>query len=107
MSLKPPQSFTTGSAGRLDALAYELMAEKADALGRSGQKVEAALAALSALSEEAHPDTREEVLHRAADAVWSFFIQREICGFRNQADAVRRYQIPPEVMARLGAATPR
>ena len=34
--------------------------------------------------------------------VWAFFIQREICGLRSQKDAIRRYAIPPEVIARLG-----
>ena len=38
----------------------------------------------------------------AADKVWAFFIQREMCGLRSQKDAIRRYAIPPEVIARLG-----
>ena len=42
------------------------------------------------------------LLDDAADKVWAFFIQREICGLRSQKDAIRRYGIPPEVMARLG-----
>lgn len=104
MSLKPPQNLSFSSSSRFDPLAYELMAEKADALGRSGQKVEAALTALKAADPLGDPAAYETLLSEAADRVWAFFIQREICGFRNQADAVRRYEIPPEVMGRLGAS---
>lgn len=100
MSLKPPQLLGLSQSGTLDPLAYELMAEKADALGRSGLKVEKALAALAACPGD--DGQRELRLDEAAEAVWRFFIQREICGLRNQADAVRRYGVPKEVMARLG-----
>lgn len=103
MSLKPPQNFSVSSTGRLDALAYELMAEKADSLGRSGRKVEDALAALKAAGHDGSDELRTRLIDEAASLVWAFLIQREICGFRNQADAVRRYDIPKEVMARLGA----
>ncbi|MCY1300260.1 hypothetical protein D9M70_498210 [compost metagenome] len=64
--------------------------------------MEKALAALSELKAEAAPDLRERLLDEAADVVWAFFIQREICGLRDSRDAVRRYGIPKEVMARLG-----
>jgi hypothetical protein len=93
-------NISTGSA--FNVLEYELMSERADALGRHGLKVEKALAALSDLKAEAGPDLRERLLDEAADAVWAFFIQREICGLRDSRDAVRRYGIPKEVLARLG-----
>ena len=65
--------------------------------------VEKAIAALSVLEDAATtPDRREQLLNDAADAVWAFFIQREICGLRSNRDAVQRYGIPKEVMARLG-----
>lgn len=102
MSLKPPQVFGVSATGRPDPLAYELMAERADALGRTGRKVEAALAALKAAEEAGDAEGRERMLTEAAHVVWAFVIQREICGFRDQADMVRRYGIPPEVMVRLG-----
>ena len=47
-------------------------------------------------------DQREALLDTAADAVWAFFIQREICGLRDQRDLIRRYDIPKEVLARVG-----
>ena len=105
MTVRPPQSLSpsfTRDSG-LNLLEYELMSERADALGRHGLKVEKAIAALSALEDAATtPDRREQLLNDAADAVWAFFIQREICGLRSNRDAVQRYGIPKEVMARLG-----
>lgn len=105
MTVRPPQSLSpsfTRDSG-LNLLEYELMSERADALGRHGLKVEKAIAALSVLEDAATtPDKREQLLNDAADAVWAFFIQREICGLRSNRDAVQRYGIPKEVMARLG-----
>ncbi|MGI0526138.1 DUF6665 family protein [Rhizobium giardinii] len=105
MTVRPPQSLSpsfTRDSG-LNLLEYELMSERADALGRHGLKVEKAIAALSVLEDAATtPDRREQLLNDAADAVWAFFIQREICGLRSNRDAVQRYGIPKEVMARLG-----
>lgn len=104
MTVRPPKALSPSfsAAGAFSVLEYELMSERADALGRHGLKVEKALAALSELKGEATPDLRERLLDEAADAVWAFFIQREICGLRDSRDAVRRYGIPKEVMARLG-----
>ncbi len=86
-------------------LEYELASERADALGRQGRKAEAALARLAAWSPEQNPRLDRQVLiDDASDAVWALFIQREICGLRNTRDLIERYQIPGEVLARLGAA---
>ncbi|TAJ74884.1 MAG: hypothetical protein EPO51_00465 [Phenylobacterium sp.] len=81
-------------------LHYELMEEQAHALGRAGRKVEAALAAL-----RDHPggEGRAEALRAAADAVWGYFVQREVMGLRNRADVIAQYGIPREVLVRLGA----
>lgn len=81
-------------------LHYELMEEQAQSLGRAGRKVEAALAAL-----RDHPDGagRAEVLRAAADAVWSYFVQREVMGLRSRAEVIAQYGIPREVLVRLGA----
>lgn len=105
MTVRPPQalapSFTKDSG--LNLLEYELMSERADALGRHGLKVEKAIAALSVIDNaQTSPEQRETLLDNAADVVWAFFIQREICGLRSNRDAVQRYGIPKEVMARLG-----
>lgn len=105
MTVRPPKSLSPSYAasGALSALEYELLSERADALGRHGLKVEKAIAALQVLERnETTPELRERLLDDAADAVWAFFIQREICGLRDSRDAVRRYGIPKAVMARLG-----
>ncbi|MBP1844819.1 hypothetical protein J2046_003086 [Rhizobium petrolearium] len=104
MSFRPPHSFKASPETGFNVLEYELASERADALGRHGRKVEAALAALAAWkSEQPGGIDREALVDKASDAVWAFFIQREICGLRNSRDVISRYGIPNEVLARLGA----
>ena len=104
MSFRPPASYASTTGPTLLALDYELAAEKADALGRAGRKAEMALAELSrAKAAGADADVLSALVNTAADLVWALFIQREICGFRSQADAAERYQIPREVLIRVGA----
>ena len=81
------------------ALRYELVEEQAATLGRMGRKAEAALAALKAHEGEG----RGDAVKAAADAVWCFLVQREVMGLRDRARIVADYDIPREVMARLGA----
>jgi hypothetical protein len=110
MTVRPPQALApsfTKDAG-LNLLEYELMAERADSLGRHGLKVEKAIAALAELDRpEITPARRDTLLNDAADVVWAFFIQRELCGLKSNRDAVQRYGIPKEVMARLGIVRPK
>jgi hypothetical protein len=100
-SLRMPQSLLkrlgadTGEA----ALRYELVEEQAATLGRVGRKAETALAALR----DHEGEGRDLVLKAASDAVWCFLVQREVMGFRDRTRIVADYQIPKEVMARLGA----
>lgn len=104
MPLRPPQSLSTSSASAINPLEYELASERADALGRQGRKVEAALARLAAWSSGGEPTAdRGALLDAASEAVWALFVQREICGLRNDRGFVQRYAIPGEVLARLGA----
>ncbi len=107
MSFRPPQSlrepFSVESG--LNVLEYELRAERANSLGRSGLKAEAALADLKAWNEQRHGrEQREALLKKAAAAVWDLFVQREICGLRNSRDVIQRYAIPDEVLVRLGSS---
>jgi hypothetical protein len=76
------------------------MAEQAAALADSGRRVEATLAALAGSSDAAD---RPQRLKAAADAVYGFFIQREIIGMRDHRGVIEHYGIPREVLARLGA----
>jgi hypothetical protein len=100
-SLRMPQSLAkrlgveTGEA----VLRYELLEEQAASLGRAGARLEAALTTL-----RAHDgDGRGAVLKAAADAAWCFFVQREAMGLRDRAAVIAQYDIPREVLARLGA----
>jgi len=99
-SLRMPQSLLKrlGADSGEAALRYELVEEQAAALGRMGRKAEAALAALKAHEGEG----RGEAVKAAADAVWCFLVQREVMGLRDRARIVADYDIPREVMARLG-----
>ncbi len=82
------------------SLDWEIRSERASSMGRAGRRVEAALAALRSF--EGVPEAREPLLREAADAVWSYFVQREMMGFRRHDDAVETYGIPAEVLRRVG-----
>lgn len=100
-SLRMPQSLTkrlgveTGEA----VLRYELLQEQAASLGRQGERLETALAALRAAEAEARP----AALTAAADACWCFLVQREVMGLRDRAAVIAQYAIPREVLNRIGA----
>ena len=105
MSLRPPLLGQVSVPGRdtgLSVLEAEMMSEAAAALGRAGTRAEAALARLTdpeALAEAG----REVLLRQAADAVWSFFIQREACGLKDQRQVIADLAIPRAVLVRIGA----
>jgi len=101
MSTRTPLGLIHSPAreGALTDLAAEMMSEQASNLGRMGRNVERTLADLAAAS----PETRPARLDAAADAVWRYFIQREVAGVRNHAPAIADYRIPGAVLARLGA----
>ena len=42
------------------------------------------------------------MLDEAADRIWAFMIQQELCEFRNWEAVVRDYGIPREVLNRVG-----
>jgi hypothetical protein len=85
----------------LDLLGHEILAEKAAALGKAGEKARLALARLKAHA--VGKEGREAALRAAADAVHAYFIQRELCGFRRHDGIIREYEIPRAVLVRLGA----
>jgi len=107
MSLRPPNIFavkTHVQTGQ-QVLDEEILAEQASALGRAGEAVEKALKALR--ESEAEGEARLTLVQDAADKVYGFLIQRELCGLRDRAQVIRSYGIPGEVLARLGAVTPK
>ena len=85
-------------------LEYELVQEKASALGRLGQRLEDALAALAACPRTANPDQciRDDLVQQAGYALWLFVVQREACGLNNSAQMIREYGVPREVYVRMG-----
>lgn len=103
MTVRPPSNFSGVSSAQaaLDLVGHEILAEKASALGRSGRLVEESLAKLSALPPESA--LRPAAVKAAAEAVYGYFIQRELCGWRRHHDVIREYRIPDEVLVRLGA----
>lgn len=74
-----------------------ILAEKAASLGHAGHLLEKALAKLRA----AGPD--EDLIAEAADRAWAYLTQRELCGLRDQKQAIEDFNIPGEVQVRIGA----
>lgn len=103
-TVRPPSLLAVKDLGSAlhDALGQEIMQEKAAALGRAGEKAAQALARLNAAAGDA-PE-RPALLKEAANAVHTWFIQRELCGLRRHGDVIRELSIPGEVLARLGAS---
>jgi hypothetical protein len=79
------------------------MAEQASSLGAAGRRVEASLFRLQDFdSGKRSGVARDTLLSEAAYAVWSFFVQRELMGLRHQAEVIRQYGIPKDVLVRVG-----
>jgi len=94
----------TSRQGAYEATSLELLGEKAATLGRSARKMEIALARLADFDAgQVQGAERSALLKAAATAVWHFFIQREVCGFRDQRPVIAEYRIPRDVLKRLGA----
>ncbi len=103
MSFRLPQSFRAevGLGRSPSPLEYEMIGEKAASLGRAGRLVQQRMKDLSCLGPN---DTqRLALVQSAADAVQSYFVQRELCGLINHDRPIEDYAIPAEVLVRLGA----
>ncbi|MFC3705709.1 DUF6665 family protein [Devosia honganensis] len=79
------------------ALEHEIAAERASSLGAAEARVKKAIAGLSG------GDDREHWLGEAREAVWAYFVQRELLGFRRHAEVIADLSIPANVLAGLGA----
>jgi hypothetical protein len=85
MALRLPGiSFRAGPEASLGALERDVANEKAISLGLAGAKVERALEALAACSDEEN----ESALLAAADAVQAYSIQREASGLRDHRQVI-------------------
>jgi hypothetical protein len=93
---------TVRPEGGYAVLQQEIVAERASSLGAAEKRVVATLAAWRAAEET----EKAEQLSAARNAVWAYFVQRELCGFRRHADVINDLSIPPTVLNGLGE-TPR
>lgn len=80
------------------AIEYEIMAERASSLSAAERRVIKSLAELKSGSD------RTRWLGEAQQAVWAYFVQRELIGFRHHGEVIRDLGIPPEVLNGLGAS---
>jgi hypothetical protein len=81
------------------ALEHEIMVERAASIGAAERICIKCLADLRAASAD-----RPARLAAAQKAVWQYFVQRELIGFRRHTEVIRDLSIPPEVLNGLGAA---
>lgn len=95
------KSSLSASDAALGLVNTEIIGEMASSLGNAGRKVEACMAKLHAHASD--DDVRTALVKAAADAVYAYFIQRELCGLRRHDEIIRDYAIPREVLVRLGA----
>ncbi|KPF73705.1 hypothetical protein IP88_08555 [alpha proteobacterium AAP81b] len=102
MSFHPPQSLADEKSQRAAQSSIEaaIVGEMATSLGVAGRRVELSLAALRRLDRA--DAARPEAVMTAARAVHAYFIQRELCGFRDQRGAIRDFAIPGEVLVKVG-----
>ena len=80
------------------AIEHEILAERASSLSAAERRV------ITALAELASGQNRPHWLSEAQQAVWAYFVQRELIGFRRHADVIRDLNIPAEVLNGLGAS---
>ena len=86
-------------ADLISPIEQELQGERASAMGIAGRRIEAALAALSDAADSTPLDDK---LEAAATAVWYYIIVRESLRFYDHKAALRHYDVPDRVMARVG-----
>ncbi|WP_173934710.1 DUF6665 family protein [Chelativorans sp. Marseille-P2723] len=90
----------------LNVLDHELAQEIATSLGEAGRRAQESLRRLATVAEPDSQGTegeRARLLHEAADAVYAYFIQRELCGLRRHDEVIKQLAIPRSVLVRLGA----
>lgn len=80
------------------AIDHEIQAERASSLGAAEKKVIETIAILASAG-----DQKTEPLAAAREAVWAYFVQRELIGFRRHTEVIRDLGIPADVLNGLGA----
>jgi hypothetical protein len=94
----------------VDTVQLEIAEEKAGTLGRTGQRLQAAVELFreherSRTSGDRH--AREWLLSNLAERAEAFIVQREACGVRDSRHALAFYGVPREAIARIGAKRPK
>ncbi|MGD2068917.1 MAG: hypothetical protein PVI57_09625 [Gemmatimonadota bacterium] len=89
--------------GGRSVLLHELVEEQAANLGRMGRRLEEALHRLRACEDDGA--RRPERVADAAEALFMYVVQREVCGFRDTAGALDAMGVPREVRLRMGPRT--
>ena len=83
----------------------DLAAERANALGRAGTRLEEAIDTWRLMREVGHASGEQLVaaLTGVRDALWALLVQRECAGFRgdNLATIRRHYDVPEAAVRRL------
>jgi len=90
----------SAGANALAAIDTEIVAEIASSIGHAGRRVESLM---NRLRQAGEGEERAALVRAGAEAVYAYFVQRELCGFRRHEDVIREYGIPREVLVRLGA----
>lgn len=91
----------------------EIAEEKAGTLGRTGQRLQAAIDLLREHERSHSPADqlaaarRERLLWDLAERVESLIVQREACGLRDAHHVLAFYGVPHEATARVGAKRPK
>jgi hypothetical protein len=88
----------------IEGLERELRGERAFALGRVAAGMEKALAELRRFDDEGgtDPAERAELVAIAAERVWFYVVQRESLGWYRHEQALAAYDIPAELILRMG-----
>jgi len=89
---------------RYAALTAEIVAERARTLGRAGERLERAIAALDLQDQDGDSDA--DAIWDAADAAFCYIVQREVMGLRDSESALSFYGVPLAVRQRIGARRP-
>lgn len=82
-----------------------IRADSAAMFGKLGREVEQALAAYHAAPVE-NDAVHMDMLYEAAEAVWRYFVVREACGLNDHTPMIETYQVPRDVLARVGTPKP-
>ncbi len=95
----------------VDTVQHEIAEEKADALGRAGNRLQRALERFRELEQRTANTEhtrlkRERLLWDLAERVEALIVQREACGLRDSRYVLAFYGVPKEAVARVGARRP-